>query len=145
MVLKGAGKRYGEREVLAPLDLTVMRGELVALMGPNGAGKSTLLRMIAQREQPSTGTLRLGQHVALSYYAQDQAEELGASGTVLDAVYTAAPGWTLEQVRREQESRMVSAFAKVYDLAQRRGVPMRTAAFLLAINRVARARVLGGI
>jgi glutamate dehydrogenase (NAD(P)+) len=53
--------------------------------------------------------------------------------------------WTLEKVREEQESRMVAAFAKVYDLAQRRGVPMRTAAFLLAVNRVARARVLGGI
>jgi glutamate dehydrogenase (NAD(P)+) len=53
--------------------------------------------------------------------------------------------WTLEQVRKEQESRMVASFAKVYDLAQRRGVPLRTAAFMLAINRVGRARVLGGI
>jgi glutamate dehydrogenase (NAD(P)+) len=53
--------------------------------------------------------------------------------------------WSLEQVRREQEGRMVASFAKVYDLAQRRGVPLRTAAFMLAINRVGRARVLGGI
>jgi glutamate dehydrogenase (NAD(P)+) len=53
--------------------------------------------------------------------------------------------WSLEQVRREEETRLVESFAKVYDLAQRKGLPMRTAAFMLAINRVGRARVLGGI
>ncbi len=53
--------------------------------------------------------------------------------------------WPLDQVRREQETRMVDAFRKVHDLAQRKHVSMRTAAFMLAINRVGRARVLGGI
>lgn len=53
--------------------------------------------------------------------------------------------WSLDQVQREQESRMVESFARVYDLAQRKSIPMRTAAFMLAINRVGRARVLGGI
>ena len=40
---------------------------------------------------------------------------------------------------------MVEGFAKVYDMAQRKSVSLRTAAFMLAINRVGRARVLGGI
>ena len=53
--------------------------------------------------------------------------------------------WPLEQIRREQEARMVAAFQKVYELAERKGVGLRTAAFMLAINRVGRARVLGGI
>ncbi len=53
--------------------------------------------------------------------------------------------WSLEQVRLEEESRLVAAFAKVHELAQRKGVPLRTAAFMLAISRVGRARVLGGI
>lgn len=53
--------------------------------------------------------------------------------------------WPLEQVRREQENRMVESFAKVYDLARKKGVSLRTAAYILAINRVGRARVLGGI
>ncbi len=53
--------------------------------------------------------------------------------------------WSLEQVRREQESRMVESFNKVFDLARNKGVPMRTAAFMLAIKRVGRARILGGI
>ncbi len=53
--------------------------------------------------------------------------------------------WGLDQIQREQEKRMVEAFHAVYDLSQRKDVPMRTAAFMLAINRVGRARVLGGI
>jgi glutamate dehydrogenase (NAD(P)+) len=53
--------------------------------------------------------------------------------------------WPLEQVRREQESRMIESFHHVYDMAKRKDVSMRTAAFMLAISRVGRARVLGGI
>jgi glutamate dehydrogenase (NAD(P)+) len=53
--------------------------------------------------------------------------------------------WPLEQIQREEESRLVEGFAKVHDLAQRKGISMRTAAFMLAISRVGRARVLGGI
>ncbi len=53
--------------------------------------------------------------------------------------------WPLDQIRREEERKMVDAFNKVYDMSQRKGVSLRTAAFMLAINRVGRARVLGGI
>ena len=53
--------------------------------------------------------------------------------------------WPLEQIQREEEARMVEGFSKVHDLATRKGVSLRTAAFMLAINRVGRARVLGGI
>jgi glutamate dehydrogenase (NAD(P)+) len=53
--------------------------------------------------------------------------------------------WPLEQIQREEESRMVDSFQKVYELAQRKSTSLRTAAFMLAIKRVGRARVLGGI
>ena len=53
--------------------------------------------------------------------------------------------WPLEQIQREEENRLVDAFAKVQEMAKRKGVSMRTAAFMLAISRVGRARVLGGI
>jgi glutamate dehydrogenase (NAD(P)+) len=53
--------------------------------------------------------------------------------------------WPLEQIQREEESRLVESFTKVSDLAQRKNISMRTAAFMLAISRVGRARVLGGI
>jgi len=53
--------------------------------------------------------------------------------------------WPLEQIEREQEAKLVEGFHKVYDLARRKSVSIRTAAFMLAISRVGRARVLGGI
>ncbi|MDX2035097.1 MAG: Glu/Leu/Phe/Val dehydrogenase dimerization domain-containing protein [Isosphaeraceae bacterium] len=53
--------------------------------------------------------------------------------------------WTLEQIRREEETRMVDAFRSVREQASRSGTSMRTAAFMLAIQRVGRARILAGI
>jgi glutamate dehydrogenase (NAD(P)+) len=53
--------------------------------------------------------------------------------------------WPLEQVQREEERRMVESFEKVYEMARRKGVSLRTAAFMMAISRVGRARILGGI
>ena len=53
--------------------------------------------------------------------------------------------WPLEQIQREEENRLVESFTKVHDLAQRKNVTLRTAAFMLAISRVGRSRVLGGI
>ena len=53
--------------------------------------------------------------------------------------------WPLEQIQREEESRLVEAFREVYDLAQRKGSTLRTAAFMKAISRVGRARILGGM
>jgi glutamate dehydrogenase (NAD(P)+) len=53
--------------------------------------------------------------------------------------------WPLEQVQREEERRLVDAFRDIYDLAQRKDVTLRTAAFMKAISRVGRARILGGI
>jgi glutamate dehydrogenase (NAD(P)+) len=53
--------------------------------------------------------------------------------------------WPLEQIQREEERKLVEAFRDVYDLAQRKGVTLRTAAFMKAISRVGRAKVLGGI
>lgn len=53
--VKNFGKRYDGREILAGVDLTVARGETVALIGKSGCGKSTLLRHIARLEDSSTG------------------------------------------------------------------------------------------
>jgi len=51
--------RFGGLDVLAPLTLTVARGEFLALVGPSGCGKSTLLRLIAGLVLPTAGEIRV--------------------------------------------------------------------------------------
>ena len=56
----GLIKRFGFRTVLRGLDLSVPRGQSLALMGANGAGKSTLLRLMVGLGRPDGGTLTVG-------------------------------------------------------------------------------------
>lgn len=56
------GKRFGSHWVLAHLNLTIRRGESVALLGRNGSGKSTLLRIMASLVAPTTGSLKILGH-----------------------------------------------------------------------------------
>ncbi len=92
-------KHFGEKHVYDNLDLTLYRGEKVALVGPNGAGKSTLLKMVAGALKPDAGTIEYGVHVSKTYFAQHQLEELYAGNTVFEELDHAAPGWTMSQVR----------------------------------------------
>ncbi|NYH19572.1 sulfonate transport system ATP-binding protein [Paraburkholderia bryophila] len=55
--LRGVGKHYSERTVLADFDLSIERGSFVAIVGRSGCGKSTLLRLVAGLEKASTGVL----------------------------------------------------------------------------------------
>ncbi|SDE02251.1 ABC transporter ATP-binding protein [Limimaricola pyoseonensis] len=52
-------KRFGDVEVIPPLDLTIEDGEFVVFVGPSGCGKSTLLRLIAGLEDVSSGEIRI--------------------------------------------------------------------------------------
>ncbi|MEN8656065.1 ABC transporter ATP-binding protein [Streptomyces sp. 21So2-11] len=58
--LTGISKTYGSFTAVHPLDLTVPQGSFFALLGASGCGKTTTLRMIAGLEEPTTGTVFLG-------------------------------------------------------------------------------------
>ncbi|GGZ66963.1 ABC transporter ATP-binding protein [Streptomyces bluensis] len=59
--LSGISKTYGSFTAVHPLDLTVPEGSFFALLGASGCGKTTTLRMIAGLEEPSSGTVSLGE------------------------------------------------------------------------------------
>jgi len=56
---KTFASRSGDVHAVADVDLVVGEGEFVALIGPSGCGKSTLMRLVADLEQPTTGTLEV--------------------------------------------------------------------------------------
>ena len=56
---KGLRKRYGDLEVVAGIDLELVRGECYGLLGPNGAGKTTTLRMLLGLTKPDAGEINL--------------------------------------------------------------------------------------
>ena len=80
--------RIGERELLRDAELWLERGEHVSLVGPNGAGKTTLILALAGERELDGGKLRRGHNVKLGILSQ-HAEELGRSGTVLEAAQRA--------------------------------------------------------
>lgn len=55
--IQQATRRFGDREVLRAIDLTVRAGEVVGVVGPNGGGKSTLLMLMAGLLKPTSGTV----------------------------------------------------------------------------------------
>lgn len=97
--LEDVSKAYGDHTIYSNIDLTLYRGDHVALVGPNGAGKSTLLKMLTGIEAPTSGTRGLGVNVGVAYYAQHQLEGLNESNTVLQEIDSVAPGWTVPQER----------------------------------------------
>jgi ATP-binding cassette subfamily F protein 3 len=97
--LRGVRKAYGDNVVYDGLDLTLYRGDKVALVGANGAGKSTLLRLLAGDLAADAGDRALGVHVDVAYFAQHQLESLNTKATVFQEIDGVAPGWTQAEVR----------------------------------------------
>ena len=98
--LKGVSKSFGENHVYSGVDLTLYRGDHVALVGPNGDGKSTLMKIVNGRLAPDAGSVSLGQNVTQAYYAQHQLEQLNEANTVMQEMDAAAPTWTTSEERR---------------------------------------------
>jgi spermidine/putrescine transport system ATP-binding protein len=61
LVLRGLTKSFGAFTAVDDLDLVVPRGSFFALLGPSGCGKTTTLRMVAGLEEPTSGTIHLGE------------------------------------------------------------------------------------
>ena len=66
----GLCKSFGDRVLIDNLSFELPRNGIVGVIGPNGVGKSTLFKMIVGKEQPTAGTLELGETVKLSYVDQ---------------------------------------------------------------------------
>ncbi|MEL7061267.1 MAG: ABC transporter ATP-binding protein [Acidobacteriota bacterium] len=93
--IKGLVVRYGRREILRGLDLSLAPGEVLALLGRNGAGKSTLVRCLLGLERPAAGRLRLLERDVWRHRA-----ELMAEVAAVPERPDAPPGWTATRLAR---------------------------------------------
>jgi len=91
-------KEYGDLKVLQNIDLMVDRGSKIAFVGQNGQGKSTLAKIIVG-DLEAKGDVKLGHNVQIGYFAQNQAEYLDGSKTVLDTMIDAANETNRSKVR----------------------------------------------
>jgi ATP-binding cassette subfamily F protein uup len=77
MVLKAHHVSFsydGERQVLHDVDLDLGPGDRVGIVGPNGSGKSTFVNLLAQRVEPTSGTVKRGPTVVTAYLDQEGGE-----------------------------------------------------------------------
>src|SRR5205823_4702026 len=80
-----ADKFYGaDRQVLADISLSFLPGAKIGVLGPNGAGKSTLLRIMAGKEETSSGVAELAPNATVGLLEQEP--ELDAARTVRENV-----------------------------------------------------------
>ena len=100
VVLRGEAisKSYGPKKVLQKVGVEIERGTKTAFVGQNGQGKSTLAKIIVN-EIDFEGKCELGHNVMLGYFAQNQAEYLDGSLSLLQTIEDAATDENRSRVR----------------------------------------------
>ena len=81
----GVSKAYGDRLLIDNLSFKIPPGAIVGIIGPNGAGKSTLFRMIAGKDAPDSGEVKIGSTVKLAFVDQSR-DALSADKTVFEEI-----------------------------------------------------------
>ncbi len=99
MDLQNVKKHYGQNEVFNGVDFRVERGDRIAFVGVNGAGKSTMAKILAGAEPMTGGSREDGYNVMLSYFAQNQAEELDPNSTPVEIMDSVAEGEMRKYIR----------------------------------------------
>ncbi len=78
-------KGFEDHLLIDDLSFRLPRGGIVGIIGPNGAGKTTLFKMLTGKEQPDSGTMRLGESVTLGYVDQSR-DSLNDKKTVWEEI-----------------------------------------------------------
>ncbi|MCA1322140.1 ABC-F family ATP-binding cassette domain-containing protein [Bacillus tianshenii] len=89
---------YDRTPIFQHVDLSLSRGDSVALVGPNGIGKSTLLKTLVKQLDPLEGSFSFGANVSISYYDQQQAD-LTSNKTVLAELWDEYPSKMEKEIR----------------------------------------------
>ncbi|MEJ6698134.1 MAG: ABC-F family ATP-binding cassette domain-containing protein [Flavobacteriaceae bacterium] len=97
--IENLSKSYDDNKVLSNVNLLIERKSKIAFVGQNGQGKSTLAKIMVGELAPSTGNSKLGHNVQIGYFAQNQAEYLDGTKTVLQTMIDSANETNRSKVR----------------------------------------------
>ena len=97
--IENLSKNFGENKVLTSINLLIERQSKIAFVGQNGQGKSTLAKVIVGELNPTSGNSKLGHNVQIGYFAQNQAEYLDGTKTVLQTMIDSANESNRSKVR----------------------------------------------
>lgn len=89
--LESLSMSYGDLSIYENLNFLIRRGERWCVMGVNGAGKSTLLKLLTEKIQPTSGSVRVGPSVKLGYFAQHAMEILDGELTIFETLEAEFP------------------------------------------------------
>ena len=121
---QGIAKSFGDRTILKPIDLRVLRGDRVAFVGPNGVGKTTLIKMLTGEIAPDAGSVSHGTNLDIAVF--DQARSAINPDLSLWDAMTTDPGMAVsgrsDQVMVRGTPRHVVGYLKdfLFDDAQMR-------------------------
>ncbi|UCD19830.1 MAG: ATP-binding cassette domain-containing protein [candidate division WOR-3 bacterium] len=82
--LSNVMKKYDGKTIFENVNLTIEKGDKIALIGKNGAGKSTLSRIICGQEAPSRGERRVSERLRVGVFSHELVRSLDPDATVLD-------------------------------------------------------------
>ncbi|MCX8079626.1 MAG: ABC-F family ATP-binding cassette domain-containing protein [Bacteroidia bacterium] len=97
--IKGLEKKYDGLTVFSDVDLTISKGEKIALLGKNGQGKSTFMKILNGMEVPTNGSFRWGEKVIRGSYMQNEEACMEEDKTVWEFMDEVADGKVRKQLR----------------------------------------------
>jgi heme exporter protein A len=140
--VEGLTRRYGEREALSEVGLTLAEGRTLVVFGPNGAGKTTLLRVLATLLRPHAGSVRvLGSGLPDEAWAVRGRVGLLAHEPLLYRELTAAQNLRYHARLHGVAERRIGELLDAVAMSRRADEPLRTLSRGM-VQRVAVARAV---
>ena len=118
---KGISKAFGDKLLINDLSFILPPGGVVGVIGANGAGKSTFLKMITNQETPDSGSLKLGETVALGYVDQSR-DSLDDKSSVWEAISDGQDVIELGKIKRQSRAYVGSFNFKGADQEKKVGI-----------------------